>query len=49
MKRDREEAKTKGLDNVELNDEDYAEFKEAIENDKLIDNKLEAGSEEEEE
>ena len=48
MKRDREEAKSKGLDNIELDDEDYADFKEAIENDKLIDEQLEAGVEEEE-
>lgn len=49
MKRDREEAKAKGLDTVELSDEDYAEFKEAIEQDKIHDAELDAGSEEEEE
>ena len=30
MKRDREEAKKQGLSNVELNDDDYLEFSEAI-------------------
>lgn len=41
MKRDRAEADALGLDDIELNDNDYAEFKEAIENDKEIDNTFE--------
>lgn len=40
MKRDREEALAQGLDNVELEDKDYAEFREAIRNDIEIDNQL---------
>jgi hypothetical protein len=40
MKRSREEAKEKGLDYVELNDEDYEEFKEAIAEDVLHDEAL---------
>jgi hypothetical protein len=40
MKRDRAEAKEKGLDYVELEDEDYMEFKNAIEKDKQRDSQL---------
>ena len=37
MKRERALAKAKGLDHVELDDEDYADFEEAIEADRLQD------------
>lgn len=40
MKRDREEALAQGLDEVELDDKDYAEFREAIRNDIEIDKKI---------
>ena len=48
MKKDKEEAKEKGLDHVELSDADYIEFKEAIEADKEQDAELYAGGGEEE-
>ena len=48
MKRDKEEAKDKGLDHVELSDEDYVKFKEAIEADKAQDAELYAGGGDEE-
>ena len=48
MKRDKEEAKEKGMDCVELTDEDYIEFQEAIEKDKEEDKKLYAGGADEE-
>ena len=48
MKRDKEEAKEKGLDQVELSDDDYIKFKEAIEKDKEEDKKLYAGGANEE-
>ena len=47
MKRDREMARSQGLDNVELSDDDYQEFKEAIEADKELDRQLEEGGQEE--
>ena len=47
MKRDREEAKSKGLEQVELNDDDYIEFKNAIEEDKKHDEELAEGGEDE--
>ena len=47
MKRDREEAEAKGLDEVELADDDYADFREAIENDIEIDSTLEIEEEDE--
>ena len=47
MKRDRAEAEAQGLDEVELADSDYAEFKEAIQNDKEIDQALELEEEDE--
>ena len=40
MKRDRFEAKMRGLDCVELDDEDYQEFQDALEADRLQDEKL---------
>ena len=40
MKRDRAEDEAQGLEEVELADNDYADFKEAIENDIEIDNTL---------
>lgn len=40
QKRDREEAKIKGLDNVELNDEDYLENAERIEKEKEADRQM---------
>ena len=43
MKKDKAEAKEKGLDQVELSDEDYIKFREAIEADKEKDKKLYAG------
>ena len=48
MKRDKEEAKEKGMDYVELTDEDYVKFQEAIEKDKEEDKKLYAGGADEE-
>ena len=48
MKKDKEEAKEKGLDHVELSDADYIEFKEAIEADKEQDAELYAGGGDEE-
>ena len=48
MKKDKEEAKEKGLDHVELSDEDYVKFKEAIEADKAQDAELYAGGGDEE-
>lgn len=47
MRRDREEAKAKGLDEVELSEEDYMEFRDSIERDKEHDASL--GDEDEEE
>lgn len=47
MKRDREEANLAGLDEVQLNDDDYADFKEAIEQDKAEDQGLVEGGEDE--
>ena len=47
MRRDREEAKSKGLDEVELSEEDYMEFQSAIEEDKAHDASLEDEDEEE--
>jgi len=47
MKRDREEANLAGLDEVQLNDDDYADFKEAIEQDKAEDQGLIEGGEDE--
>ena len=46
MRRDREEALSNGLDNVELEDGDFADFREAIENDIELDSSL--GEEEDE-
>ena len=48
MKREREEARLKGLDQVELEDEDYQDFTEAIEEQKQIDlqNEIEEGEDE---
>ena len=40
MKRDRLEAKYKGLDQVELNDDDYQEFQDALEADRLHDKEI---------
>lgn len=40
MRRDREEAKAKGLDQVELTEDDYLEFQKAIEEDKKKDASL---------
>jgi hypothetical protein len=37
MKKEREEARLKGIDNIELEDEDYQEFTEEIERQKEID------------
>ena len=45
MKRDREEAKAKGLSQVELEDEDYLAFKEAMENDIQHDTEVQEGEE----
>jgi len=47
MKRDREEANLAGLEEVQLNDDDYADFKEAIEQDKAEDQGLVEGGEDE--
>ena len=47
MKRDREEANLAGLDEVQLDDDDYADFKEAIEQDKAEDQGLVEGGEDE--
>ena len=46
MKRDREEAKEKGLDYVELQDEDYQKFREMIENQHEEDDYIEDEEEE---
>jgi uncharacterized membrane protein YcgQ (UPF0703/DUF1980 family) len=48
MKREREEARLKGLDQIELDDEDYQDFTEAIEEQKQIDlqNEIEEGEDE---
>ena len=40
MRRDREEAKAKGLDQIELTEDDYLEFQAAIEEDKVKDASL---------
>jgi hypothetical protein len=48
MKRDREAAREKGQDEVELTDEDYENFKKAIAEDKEKDQQLEAGGADEE-
>lgn len=48
MKRDKKEAEEKGLDHVELSDEDYIKFQEAIEKDKEEDKKIYAGGADEE-
>ena len=48
MKREREAAKSKGLDQVELDDEDYLEFQEALAEDREHDAELSAGDEEDE-
>ena len=48
MKKDKVEAKEKGLDQVELSDEDFIKFKEAIEKDKEQDKKIYAGGADEE-
>lgn len=40
MKRDRAEALTMGLEDVELKDDDYSEFKEAIEQDIAQDDRI---------
>ena len=40
MKRDRAAALAQGLDDVELEDDDYADFKEAIESDQAEDRRL---------
>jgi hypothetical protein len=40
MRRDREEARAKGLDEIELTDDDYAEFSEEIANQKAEDEYL---------
>lgn len=48
MRRDREEAKAQGLSHVELDDEDYVEFQEALLADKAQDQKLIYGEEEDE-
>jgi len=48
MKRDKEKAKEKGLDQVELTDDDYIKFREAIEADKEQDAELYAGGGDEE-
>lgn len=40
MKRDRAEALAMGLEDVELKDDDYSEFKEAIEQDLAQDDKI---------
>ena len=40
MKRDREEARLKGLTQIELEDKDYVEFEEALVGDRLKDEKL---------
>ena len=37
QKRDREKAKALGLDNIQLKDEDYQEYYESIEEDKIMD------------
>ena len=48
MKRDRESARARGLDDVELDDKDYEEFKNAIEEDIRQDELLAAGGIDEE-
>ena len=48
MKKEREEMKQKGLDHIELEDEDYQEFREEIENQKEIDAEAEQEESEEE-
>ena len=40
MRRDKEEAKARGLSEIELSDEDFQEFQEAIENDVAEDQEL---------
>ena len=47
MKRDRENARAQGLDSVELNDDDYKEFRDAIASDMEQDRQLEEGGQEE--
>lgn len=47
MKRDRAEALARGLDDVELEDGDYADFREAIESDQAEDRRLEEEEEDE--
>ena len=49
MKRDKEKAKTMGLEQVELDDKDYVEFQEALEADRAEDDNLVNGESEEEE
>jgi hypothetical protein len=48
MKRDREEAKAKGLSEIELEDDDFLKFKEAITQDVIEDKKIYEGEDEEE-
>ena len=40
MKKDKKEAKEKGLDNVELKDEDFSKYKESLEKMKKHDKEL---------
>ena len=40
MKRDRLEAKMKGIDHIELDDDDYQNFQDALEADRLHDEEL---------
>jgi len=40
MKKDKKEAKEKGLDNVELKDEDFSKYKESLEEMKKHDKEL---------
>ena len=40
MKRDKEQARLQGLNEVELTDEDYQEFRDTIEEDKKKDSEL---------
>lgn len=43
MKRDREEAKQQGLSRPELNDQDYIDFRNAIEEEKELDERIKMG------
>ena len=45
MKRDREEARRRGLDQVEIEDKDFQDFRDAIHEDKKEDYQLENGEE----